>query len=123
MSSGHTAVLYVAHDDVEEEEAVVLVMGNPSSPFSPEKPHSQVPENGAKEQSLRENVIKQQLFFPPYLCIWPDLAYRTHAEATKHADLVVQRTIWRNISKSIHMCWCVLHTGHLHSLKCAKSKL
>lgn len=50
MGSGtdHTEPLYVAHDDVEEEEeAGVLVVWNPSSPFSPVWACSWVPEKGS----------------------------------------------------------------------------
>lgn len=48
----HAAPLRVAHGDVEEEEVVVLVASNPSSPLSPEKAHNQVPETRSQGWSL-----------------------------------------------------------------------
>lgn len=64
--SGCTVVLHVARDDVEEEGVVVLLVSNPSTPFCPEKPCSQVPERGTR--SLGEVVIKpkQVCFFSFY---------------------------------------------------------
>lgn len=48
--TGHTANLHVAQGDVAEEEVVVLLVDIPSSPFSLEKPYSQVPAKGTKRR-------------------------------------------------------------------------
>lgn len=44
-------------------------------------------------------------------------------QQTQSADLVVQRCIGSDIAMGIYMWWCLLHTAHLHSCKCAKREM
>lgn len=61
------------------------------------------------------------------LCLQPiklkSLQINLCAIATKSADLIVQRRIWRNIAKGIYMGLCLLHSAHLHSCEYTKPEI
>lgn len=106
----HTAPL---RGDVEEEEVVALVVSSPSSPFSPEKACSQVPEQRPQRWSLRGGVVKTRHVQSLQIC-------STQQPKNLSTDLVVQRRVWWDVAQGIYMWRCLLHTAHLYPYKCKK---